>query len=63
MEKHIYNRINGLVHMKMEQKLIDAFAELFDDLTADEPFENRDVVEYVAIKLQETANKMNPAGE
>ena len=62
MNNAIYNRINDLVDMKMEKNLMDAFAELFDDLTADEPFENRDVVDYITIKLRETAKNINPAG-
>jgi hypothetical protein len=64
MEKHnnMHNRIDSLVNVKMEQKMIDAFAEMFDDLIADEPFENSDVVDYVSRKLRETANDMNPAG-
>ena len=63
MKQHdnTYNRIDSLVHIKMQDDVLHAFAAMMNDLLDMEPFENEDIVKYMAIRMQEAADKwINP---
>jgi len=63
MKQHdnTYNRINSLVHLKLQDDVLNAFAAMMKDLLDEEPFEPEDIVKYMAIRMQEAADKwINP---
>jgi hypothetical protein len=63
MKQHdnTYNRIDSLVNIKMQDDVLNAFAIMMRDLLAEEPWENEDIVKYMAIRMQEAADRwINP---
>jgi len=56
-----YNRIDSLVHLKLQDDVLHAFAAMMNDLLDMEPFESEDIVKYMAIRMQEAADSwINP---
>ena len=56
-----YNRIDSMVNIKLQADALNAFAAMMKDLLIEEPFENKDVVKYMAIRMQEAADRwINP---
>ena len=45
----------------MQDDVLNAFAIMMRDLLAEEPWENEDIVKYMAIRMQEAADRwINP---
>jgi len=59
MKEHdaTYNRINSLVNTRLQADVLNAFEAMMEDLIADEPFENEDIVKYMAIRMQQAARR------
>lgn len=56
-----YKRIDSLVHLKLQDDVLHAFAAMMNDLLDMEPFESEDIVKYMAIRMQEAADSwINP---
>ena len=56
-----YKRINSMVNIELEVDVLNAFAAMMKDLLDEEPWENEDIVKYMAIRMQEAADKwINP---
>mgnify|MGYP006444966523 CR=1 FL=1 len=50
-----------MVHNRLERHALNAFAAMMKDLLDEEPWENEDIVKYMAIRMQEAADKwINP---
>ena len=59
MKQHdsAYNRIDSLVNIKMQDDVLNAFVSLARDLIVTEPFEIEDIVEYMALRMQQEADE------
>ena len=56
-----YNRINSMVNIKLQADALLAFGAMMKDLLDEEPWENEDIVKYMAIRMQEAADRwINP---
>ena len=56
-----YNRIDSMVNIKLQADALNAFAAMMKDLLDEEPWENEDIVKYMAIRMQEAADRwINP---
>ena len=56
-----YNRIESMVNVKLQADALLAFGAMMKDLLDEEPWENEDIVKYMAIRMQEAADRwINP---
>ena len=56
-----YNRIESMVNIKLQADALLAFGAMMKDLLDEEPWENEDIVKYMAIRMQEAADRwINP---
>jgi len=56
-----YNRIDSMVNIRLQADALNAFAAMMKDLLDEEPWENEDIVKYMAIRMQEAADRwINP---
>ena len=56
-----YNRIDSMVHIRLQADALNAFAAMMKDLLDEEPWENEDIVKYMTIRMQEAADRwINP---
>lgn len=62
MEKNdnMYKRVDSLIHLEKYTDTMSAFAALLIDIKHDEPFDNEDVVKYVALRMREMAEDIFP---
>ena len=50
-----------MVNIKLQADALNAFAAMMKDLLDEEPWENEDIVKYMAIRMQEAADRwINP---
>ena len=50
-----------MVNIELEVDVLNAFSAMMKDLLDEEPWENEDIVKYMAIRMQEAADKwINP---
>ncbi len=59
MKQHdvVYNRIDSLVNIKLQGDVLNAFVAMARDLVVDEPFDNEDIVQYMALRMQQEADE------
>ena len=63
MKQHdaTYKRIDSMVNLELQVDALNAFAAMMKDLLDEEPWENEDIVKYMAIRMQEAADRwINP---
>ena len=53
LQHDMYQRIDGLVNIKLVDEFIDQFAAICTDVQNEEPFETADVIKYLAAKMNE----------
>jgi hypothetical protein len=54
LQNDMYQRIDGLVNIKLVDEFIDQFAAICTDVQNEEPFETADVIKYLTARMQET---------
>jgi hypothetical protein len=55
-----YERIDSLIHLEKYLDTMKAFTSLLVDIKHDEPFDNEDIVKYVALRMREMADEIFP---
>jgi hypothetical protein len=53
LQNDMYQRIDGLVNIKLVDEFIDQFATILQDVQNEEPFETSDVIKYLTTKMNE----------
>tara|TARA_B110000211_G_C14078363_1_gene553237 strand:+ start:296 stop:475 length:180 start_codon:yes stop_codon:yes gene_type:complete len=53
LQHDMYQRIDGLVNIKLVDEFIDQFAAICTDAQNEEPFETADVIKYLTAKMNE----------
>jgi len=56
-------RMEGLVNQRMKAKFLEAFADLYFDLTDEDPFQAEDVVDYLGIEMLKHLDNIQAQGE
>jgi len=57
------SRIEGLVDQRLKAKFLDIFADLYFDLTDEDPFQAEDVVDYLGIEMLKHLDNIQAQGD
>ena len=57
------SRMEGLVDQRMKAKFLEAFADLYFDLTDEDPFQAEDVVDYLGIEMLKHLDNIQAQGD
>lgn len=57
------SRMEGLVDQRMKAKFLEAFADLYFDLTDEDPFQAEDVVDYLGIEMLKHLDAIQAQGD
>lgn len=57
------SRIEGLVNQRMKAKFLEIFADLYFDLTDEDPFQAEDVVDYLGIEMLKHLDAIQAQGD
>ena len=57
------SRMEGLVDQRLKAKFLDIFAELYFDLTDEDPFQAEDVVDYLGIEMLKHLDNIQAQGD